>query len=223
MYPDHVETYHILRKHQTEQCRPNGIQAYHLCLFAVITIKIDKDCREQLYEQQHHKLSQRGRSVPQHHILIADADHEIDHHRHAREQDATRHPFPIKHQEKCQIDQCRPRLLLTDNENHRQQHYRTCHSKILPLMDIKAIRTHELTDSQRRGKFCELSGLQTHRTEHQPRTGTFNLVGVEYRCKKQHQHKGIQHIGESIEETVVEHQQHKSQTNRRSNPDNLHT
>src|SRR3712207_8387263 len=55
--------------------------------------------------------------------FVLDADNEVNDHRHTRKQDAARHALTVKHQEKRQVDQCRPRLFLPHDKEHRSEEH----------------------------------------------------------------------------------------------------
>ena len=116
---------------------------------------------EQLNEQHDGKRAEgRGRRADMH-IGKTDADHEIDHHRYARKEDAACHSFTIKHKEEGEIDQCRTRLTLQHDAHHRQEYQQQGRSEMAPLLDVVAIGGHEFGECQSSGELRKLSRLQT--------------------------------------------------------------
>ena len=64
------------------------------------------------------ELADGRRCLSHHHVSIADADDEIDHHGHSRKEDAARHALTVEHEEEGEIDERRTRLALQDDEHH---------------------------------------------------------------------------------------------------------
>ena len=68
-------------------------------MFLVTRIGTDHTSRKYLHQQKHHKLTDGSIGIPHHHILILDANYEIDHHGHSRKEDASGHSLAIEHEE----------------------------------------------------------------------------------------------------------------------------
>ena len=127
----------------------------------IARVRLHHKRREDLHQQEHHKRAHRGIGVPEHHILILDTDHEIDHHRHTREEDGTRHSLTIKHQEESRIHQSRTRLSLPYDTNHRKDDNRHRREEVFRIADVETIVGHKLSHRQCRGKLSKLSRLQS--------------------------------------------------------------
>ena len=56
---------------------------------------------------------------------------------------------------------------------------------MFPVVYVVAVGAHELCQSQSRGKLSKLGGLQTQRSDDQPRVGAFNIVRIEDGGKEQ--------------------------------------
>ena len=150
------------------------------------------------------------------------ADDEIEHHSHAGEEHTARHALAIEHEEKGEIDQCRPRLTLHHDAEHGGEDDGQGDEEVLRAVDVVTIFAHELGQSQCRGKLGKLGWLQAQGAQHQPRPRPFDGVRVEDGGKDQQQQEGIEDIGKGVVEAVVEQQQDGAEHERGGYPYNLH-
>ena len=121
---------------------------------------------EKLHERQYDEgAKRRGRGVD-HRFAVADANHEIHHHRHSREEDAARHSLTVEHEEERHVDEGGTGLLLCYDEYHRQHHDEACRREIPPAPYVEAVAAHQL--GYGKGELGELRRLQAQRTEHEP-------------------------------------------------------
>ena len=126
----------------------------------IVAIDTHQASREQLNQQEHREFSNRRGRIGYHRIGIADAHHEVDDHRHACKENTARHALTVEHQEEGQIDQSGTRLTLQHDKDHRDEDHCQGPRKVLPLLDVIAIDTHQFRQRQCRGELRKLCGLQ---------------------------------------------------------------
>ena len=102
-------------QHHDDRCADGGEQHEPRALL-VATVDVDHARGEDLHQEQDHELARRRVAVPEHHLFVFDAHHEIDDHGHGREEDAARHSLAVEHQEERQVDQGGARLALPHDE-----------------------------------------------------------------------------------------------------------
>ena len=125
---------------------------------------------------QHHKDQQRGWFEQE----IEDKqrnDHE-EHHI-----DPMVKSFTVQHEQERPIHQCGTRIVLEHDDGHRQTDNGKDSQQIPPIAQVERIGAHIPRQSQRGGKFHKFGWLQCHRSDHNPRAGTVNLLPH----KKHHQ------------------------------------
>ena len=222
LHPHDIERDDILGEEQEHDGDPQHKSQDIERLGLVGTIDAHQGGREQLDEEKHDKLALRGGRVPQHLLLVAYAHDKIHHHSHPGEEDAPRHALPVEHEEESQVDQCRARLLLHDDEPHGQEHDGTREREIAHTMDIEPISAHELADGKGSGELGKLGRLYSERSHDEPRPGALDLMGIEDGDEQEQEQRGIEHIGEGVVIAVVEHEEHESQADGRAYPHHLH-
>lgn len=100
LHPRDVERYDVYGEQYAEQGDAYGICQNDVGLAAVVQIDAKHASREYLNHQQDGELTHRRWRIEEVDTLILDAHDEINHHRHSREEDASRHSLTIKHEEK---------------------------------------------------------------------------------------------------------------------------
>ena len=178
---------------------------------------------EEQDEQQHSKLADGCGYLVHHHVAKANTHHEVEHGTEAGEEHRPRHTLAVEHQEEGEIDQCRARLALQDNQQHGQQDKQGDEQGIAGFVDDEVIGIHALGQGQGCGELGKFGGLQTHGPQNEPRTRAFGIGGNKDGDDKQQHQAKVDEVGKDIVELIVEHEQHKAQTEGADNPHKLLT
>ena len=113
--------------------------------------------------------------------------------------------------------------MLQHNKQHGHYNNRQSSSEMLPLLDVIAVDTHQLSQRQGGGEFRKLSRLQAQWSQYQPRSRAFDGMGIEDGAEEQDKQQAEDDKRQHLVIAVVEHQQDKAQYDRSAYPHNLHT
>ena len=209
-------------KYQCYDCDSKADKHHADGVALIVAIHKDKPCREYLDKQQHGKLSYRGGRYAHHDIGKAYAHNKVDHHSHTCEQDAARHSLAIEHKEEREINKCRTRLTLHDDEQHGYEYHSKGKTEVLPLAYVESVGIHQFGKRQSRGKLSKLGGLQSYGAKHKPGSGTLDAMRIEYGSEQQYEHHAEYDVGKHVEIAVVEHKDYESKHDGCADPHNLH-
>ena len=186
-------------------------------------VDTDKACRKDLYENHDQHLPQARRLyAPELLVVKADPDHEVDHGRYGREEQAAGHALAVKRQEQSRVDQRSAGLLLQDYQPHGQDYQGCGDDEVIPSPDTEAIAAHDLGQAERDAELRKLGRLDAEGADLYPRHRAVYVTSQERRRKQHAQEEYVYNVGERLDKPVVYHEDKHAQEHRAAYPDYLH-